>query len=102
MNDQTAQTVLSAPAQQKSQSPLVGQFLEYLKLERHFSDYTVKSYGADLFQFGQYLSGEIGHAHLPRSPTPMSGEELDHKQVACEPLTIREFLAYLCGNNYTE
>jgi len=28
------------------------QFLEYLKLEKHFSDYTVKSYGADLIQFG--------------------------------------------------
>ena len=41
-------------------TPLVSQFLEYLKLERHFSDYTVKSYGADLQQFGQYLAGEIG------------------------------------------
>src|ERR1044071_620404 len=61
MNDQTAQTVLPAPAQQKVYSPMVGQFLEYLKLERHFSDYTVKSYGADLTQFGQYLSGQIGH-----------------------------------------
>ena len=44
----------------KTFTPLVAQFLEYLKLERHFSDYTVKSYGADLVQFGQYLAGEIG------------------------------------------
>ena len=36
-------------------SPLVQQFLDYLKLEKHFSDYTVKSYGADLIQFGQFL-----------------------------------------------
>ena len=47
------------------------QFLEYLKLERHFSDYTVKSYGADLVQFGQYLGGEIGRPHRP-PPMPRS------------------------------
>ena len=45
---------------EKQFSPLVRQFLEYLKLEKHFSDYTVKSYGADLIQFGQFLCGEIG------------------------------------------
>src|SRR6185436_20419494 len=47
----------------KNFSPLVRQFLDYLKLERHFSDYTVKSYGADLIQFGQFIAGEIGHAN---------------------------------------
>jgi len=52
----------------KNFSPLVQQFLDYLRLEKHFSDYTVKSYGADLIQFGQFLSGEIGasHAGQPR------------------------------------
>src|SRR4051794_17987267 len=48
------------PAPEKEFTPLVRQFLDYLKFERHFSDYTVKSYGADLQQFGQYLGGEIG------------------------------------------
>ena len=47
---------------EKSFTPLVKQFLQYLKLEKHFSEYTVKSYGADLIQFGQYLAGEIGQA----------------------------------------
>src|SRR5215217_8589436 len=41
-------------------TPLVQQFLTYLKLEKHFSEYTVKSYGADLIQFGQFMAGEIG------------------------------------------
>src|SRR5688572_32363667 len=45
---------------EKHFTPLVQQFLSYLKLEKHFSEYTVKSYGADLIQFGQFLSGEIG------------------------------------------
>ena len=52
--------------QPKNFSPLVRQFLDYLKLEKHFSDYTVKSYGADLIQFGQFLTGEIGNAETAR------------------------------------
>ena len=84
----------------KQFSPLVTQFLDYLHLEKHFSDYTVKSYGADLIQFGQFLSGQIGN---PAGAGPkMSGGEIDQKQLICEPLTIREFLAYLYGQNYTK
>src|ERR671913_2469083 len=52
----------------KQFSPLVQQFLSYLKLEKHFSEYTVKSYGADLIQFGQFLSGEIGQQPQATSP----------------------------------
>ncbi|MBC8108560.1 MAG: tyrosine recombinase XerC [Anaerolineae bacterium] len=85
--------------EKKNFSPLVQQFLDYLHLEKHFSDYTVKSYGADLIQFGQFLSGEIGASHANQ---PRSGNSLDEKQVGCEPLTIREFLAYLYAQNYTK
>src|SRR5207237_6996345 len=86
---------------EKQFSPLVQQFLSYLKLEKHFSEYTVKSYGADLIQFGQYLSGEIGQHNSDHSgngsgngsvaPAPaskVSPEELDKRQLGCEPLTI--------------
>jgi integrase/recombinase XerC len=85
---------------EKNFSPLVRQFLDYLRLEKHFSDYTVKSYGADLIQFGQFLTGEIGAAHAgqPRQP----GASLDERQLAVEPLTVREFLAYLYAQNYTK
>ncbi|HZN65416.1 MAG TPA: tyrosine recombinase XerC [Tepidisphaeraceae bacterium] len=92
----------------KQFSPLVQQFLSYLKLEKHFSDYTVKSYGADLIQFGQFLAGEIGQGAqsqpvaAPAPGTRVAPEEVDRRQVACEPLTIREFLAYLYGQNYTK
>lgn len=83
-------------------TPLVNQFLEYLKLERHFSDYTVKSYGADLQQFGQYLAGEIGRPIGAPIPEKITAEQTDERAVKCEPLTIREFLAYLYGQNYTK
>ena len=98
------QPVLTAGNQprEKHFSPLVRQFLDYLKLEKHFSDYTEKSYGADLIQFGQFLAGEIGHANANLQPGGMSPEMLDEKQLKCEPLTIREFLAYLYAQNYTK
>jgi integrase/recombinase XerC len=95
-----ASSSANAPVE-KHFSPLVRQFLDYLKLEKHFSDYTVKSYGADLIQFGQFLMGEIGQSH--RSATTGDGSgALDERHAKCEPMTIREFLAYLYGQNYTK
>jgi integrase/recombinase XerC len=108
MNPTTALPVpVSAARAQKTPtdkvfSPLVRQFLDYLKLEKHFSDYTVKSYGADLIQFGQFLCGEIGHGSARPTPEPSSQQSLDERQSQCEPLTIREFLNYLYGQNYTK
>jgi integrase/recombinase XerC len=104
-------SVLDLPASlpaEKPFTPLVRQFLDYLRLEKHFSDYTVKSYGADLLQFAQFIAGEIGRgaranasaADAPR--TPMNPTQVDEAQVKCEPLTIREFLAYLYAQNYTK
>src|SRR3954462_10136092 len=87
----------SPKAAEKNFSPLVRQFLDSLRLEKHFSDYTVKSYGADLIQFGQFLAGEIGQL-----PGAKDGRSVDDKQLKCEPLTIREFLAYLYAQNYTK
>src|SRR5436189_1555376 len=98
MNPQSVASVSAVT--EKSFSPLVRQFLDYLKLERHFSDYTVKSYGADLIQFGQFMSGAIGHGS--QNAGPISEAELDKRHLAVEPLAIREFLAYLYGQNYTK
>src|SRR3954464_11196649 len=80
---------------EKHFTPLVQQFLSYLKLEKHFSEYTVKSYGADLIQFGQFMSGEIGQAPAngapvdgsvaPAASPKVSPEELDKRQLGCEP-----------------
>src|SRR5688500_11867017 len=79
--------------------------LDDLRLEKHFSDYAVKSYGADVIQSGQFLAGEIGQ-HNAEPPLnvviPDSPATLDDKQVKAEPLQIREFLAYLYGQNYTK
>ncbi|HVT90240.1 MAG TPA: tyrosine recombinase XerC [Tepidisphaeraceae bacterium] len=102
MNSASAPTAsaVTQNVSEKSFSPLVKQFLDYLKLERHFSDYTVKSYGADLVQFGQFLCGQIGSSAQIQNFQP--GLAIDERHVKCEPLTVREFLAYLYGQNYTK
>ena len=87
---------------EKHFTPLVRQFLDYLLLEKHFSDYTIKSYGADLIQFGQFLGGEIGPGANDPSRVAKSPEEVDDRKIDCEPLTVREFLSYLYGQNYTK
>lgn len=76
-------------------------FLDYLKLERHFSDYTVRSYGADLAQFSGFLAGDIGFSYGGKErledETP-----LDDRLTGCSQDTVRQFLAYLYGQNYTK
>jgi integrase/recombinase XerC len=91
-----------ASLDQRRFTPQVQMFLDYLRLEKHFSDYTVKSYGADLVQFAQFLAGEIGHAHANAAPGSLGLESIDQKFINCDPLKIREFLAYLYAQNYTK
>ena len=95
----TASPSTSLPAV-TSPPQLVRQFLDYLKLEKHFSDYTGKSYGADLAQFGLFLARDIGTQHSTPAADPSA--PLDQRLLSCEPLTVREFLAYLHAQNYTK
>src|SRR6184192_532573 len=46
--------------------PLIDEFLNYLRCERHFSPHTGKCYAADLLQFGQFLCSGAG-------PSPQTG-----------------------------
>ncbi|MCC6239754.1 MAG: tyrosine recombinase XerC [Phycisphaerales bacterium] len=109
MNTATPVDQISAPVEsptlagsEKKFTEQIRQFLDYLKLEKHFSDYTVRSYGADLIQFAQFLAGEIGQAHANVAPGTMQEMAIDERIVKCEAITIREFLAYLYAQNYTK
>jgi integrase/recombinase XerC len=99
---QPPQSVLARAVPEKVFPPLVRQFLDYLKLEKHFSDYTVKSYGADLIQFGQFLAGDIGQSHQTPAAEGTAPSTIDEKLSRCEPITVREFLSYLYAQNYTK
>lgn len=86
---------------------LVEQFLQYLQLERHFSPFTARCYGADLRQYAQYLAGD--------APTPApgqtgpsaqdaaagSGADVGPKIIAADALSIRAFLSHLDQFEYS-
>lgn len=69
--------------------PLTTQFLEYLKLERHFSPFTARCYGADLRQYTEFLA----------SDTP--GGSVNEAILKADTLCIRRYLAHLDQNSYS-
>jgi integrase/recombinase XerC len=94
---------------------IVQEFLNYLKFERRFSEHTAKCYGADLVQFGEFLTGRSEDA-------PMAGEgitgpdeggscatavatQTDAKVgqllLAVDPNTVRAYLAFLNEKQYS-
>ena len=58
-------------------STTIQHFLDYLKFERRFSEHTAKCYGADLTQFGEFLSNSSETSHLETEPISSSGHQED-------------------------
>jgi integrase/recombinase XerC len=56
------------------QTPLIEQFVAYLRFERHFSPYTARCYGADLRQYSEYLGTQT---HAAAAPLAMSATGTD-------------------------
>ncbi len=56
-----------------SETPLIGEFLNYLRYERHFSPHTGKCYAADLHQFCGFLLDREEHAATEGGQAASSG-----------------------------
>lgn len=106
--------------------PLVTEFLNYLRYERHFSPHTGKCYAADLHQFSQYLVGGPEAAMNAASPASRStlaaamqkqhasggvavvtqtATEIDairQKLLAVDANQIRAFLSFLNEREYSK
>ncbi len=96
-------------------SPLVQQFLDYLHLERHFSPFTARCYGADLRQFGEFIATDTGGSsmaatgtdaaapmpHSMRSTSASAPQPTAEQFIAADALTVRRFLTHLDQNQYT-
>ncbi len=78
------------------QLPLIDKFLDYLRLERHFSPYTARCYGADLRQYADYLVEQ-----LTEQNQPAEAEAVSAKVLAADALAIRQFLAFLDEFEYS-
>lgn len=109
--------------------PLVSEFLNYLRYERHFSPHTGKCYAADLHQFSQFIVGgpeAAMDASAPASrahsaPMPSGGgvvgpdgavavatqtsthaDVLRQKLLAVDAAQIRSFLSFLSEREYSK
>jgi tyrosine recombinase XerC len=102
------------------ENPLITEFLNYLKFERHFSPHTAKCYSADLAQFCEFLVGALGEggavrvgvpaaaqvAGGSRPPTPSTAvydsPEMKQKLLGVESDDVRRFLAFLGKQDYSK
>ncbi|MES1214929.1 MAG: tyrosine-type recombinase/integrase [Bacteroidota bacterium] len=60
--------------------PVLQSFIDYLKFEKRYSEYTVRSYKDDLEQFHQYLLGNYGEFSI---------EKIDHLQIRSWLATLK-------------
>ncbi len=117
-------------AMTSQEHPLITEFLNYLRFERHFSPHTGKCYAADLHQFSQFLVGgpeaAMNVSPAPRGatrggyegkgPTPQTGgavavapaamqvqtDVMREKLLTIDPNQIRSFLAFLHEREYSK
>lgn len=108
--------------------PLVTEFLNYLRYERHFSPHTGKCYAADLHQFSQFLIGgpeaainaaapiARGTSNMTMRSHAMGGsgstavatmtatdvETIKQKLLASDANQIRAFLSFLTEREYSK
>jgi integrase/recombinase XerC len=87
------------------------EFINYLTFEKHFSTHTAKCYGADLEQFGDFVSGSSqgdhgsgwqqgdGGATATATQTQVDVGQL---LLAVNVDTVRNYLTHLNGNNYSK
>jgi integrase/recombinase XerC len=97
-------------------SPLIQQFLDYLRYERRFSEHTAKCYGADLQQYEEFIAGR--HEHEPdhasmhmdhfNSDGPatavasQAAVSIDQLLLKADINEARAYLALLNENNYSK
>ena len=109
------------------ENPLIDEFLNYLKFERHFSPHTAKCYSADLSQFCCFLAGDVegakggqsfgssvrrpngaqpAGAHVGGAATTgtavLAATEVGAKLRAVNPEQVKSFLAFLGTQSYSK
>jgi len=97
-------------------STIIQKFLDYLRFEKRFSEHTAKCYGADLHQFGEFLTGMSEptggeHEHMP-SPHEQAGTatavatqtspRLDQLLLSIDVNAVRAYLAHLNDKEYSK
>jgi integrase/recombinase XerC len=97
-------------------SAIVQEFLNYLKFEKRFSEHTAKCYGADLFQFSEFVVGASDSGTLTDEPISMSQShgstatavatetavQIDQLLLSVQTGDVRSYLAFLNEKQYSK
>ncbi|HUT31519.1 MAG TPA: tyrosine recombinase XerC [Sedimentisphaerales bacterium] len=91
------------------------EFLNYLKFEKRFSEHTAKCYGADLVQFGEFLSWRCGDGPAAEVILPehqefvtatavatAAGTKVDQLALSAQTDDMRAYLAFLNEKQYSK
>lgn len=86
---------------------LVRKFLNYLRVEKRYSDLTIKNYEIDLKQFIEFLKdinilnfGMVSYSDLRLFLELLYERELSNKTVSRRISSLKSFYNYLLNNNY--
>lgn len=101
---------------------IIDQFINYLRYERHFSQYTARCYGADLRQYAEYLEAKNAETSSPEPQAPqlslatqepivIMGSPMQHNtpeqgtteqtMIHADAMVIRGFLTHLDSFGYS-
>lgn len=96
-------------------STIIQQFLNFLKFEKRFSEHTAKCYGADLRQFGDFLSGvsdtdvhSLESTSLDQQSGPATAvatkteAKLDQLLLTADVNAAKSYLAFLNERQYSK
>ncbi len=97
-------------------SVIVQDFLSYLKFEKRFSEHTAKCYGADLAQFGRFLTGDSQdsftteqtnfaadqHHDTATAVATATAVKVDQLLLTTDVTVVRTYLAFLNEKQYSK
>lgn len=114
-----SESQLESKSASVTDSPLVDRFVNYLRFERHFSQYTTRCYGADLKQYIQHLQETPSPVITITSPDQLSRSttdgshavstavgatsqtNVDSRIIAADATAIRAYLLHLDSLAYS-
>jgi integrase/recombinase XerC len=91
---------------------MIQEFVNYLKFEKHFSDYTTRCYGTDLEQYVAYITGPSGHSDTSgehgegwggsTATAVQTEQKVDQLLLAADVNSIRAYMAQLNDHHYSK
>ncbi len=89
-----------------AEKSIINQFLTYLRTQRNFSAHTIRSYAADLKQFGRFLAGGDIRSGTNSDRTHSEDKEdnghcRQEDLVAAGPMDFRSYLAAIRNEGYS-